>query len=273
LSGIQAENKPILRHEKSDRITVFQVYLLESQRHFENGLIDCIRDKEIPVASFCTKCGAALSPDTAFCTACGAPAGAAAIAPGAPPSGNYTYAASPAVQQVAPPSSGGSSAVKIILIVLAVFIGLGVIGASIFAFTVWRVSRAIHVDGNGSNVTVHTPGGAFSTSASKTYTAEELGTDIYPGAQNGHGSMKMDLPTGSMVTGVFETGDSKDQVLEYYKGKLGSGASVMDTPETAIVTLTHGQDESVMVTITQKTSQDNGKTKIAIVHTKSHKGA
>jgi hypothetical protein len=224
------------------------------------------------VASFCTKCGAALSPDATFCTACGAPAGSTAVATGAPPAGNYTYAASPAAQPAVPPSSGGSSAVKIILIILAVFIGLGVIGASIFAFTVWRVSRAIHVDGNGGNMTMHTPGGAFSTSTSKTYTAAELGTDIYPGAQNGHGSMKMDLPTGSMVTGVFETTDSKDQVLDFYKGKLGSGASVMDAGETAIVTLAHGQDESVMVTITQRASQDNGKTKIAIVHTKSHKG-
>ena len=224
------------------------------------------------MATFCTKCGAALSADTAFCTACGAPAGATPAVASAPPAGNYVYAASPAVQPPAPASSGGGSAVKIILIILAVFIGLGVIGASIFAFTVWRVSRAIHVDGNGGNVTLHTPGGSVSTSSSKTYTADELGTDIYPGAQNGHGSMKMDLPTGSMVTGVFETTDSKDQVLEFYKGKLGSGASVMDAGETAILTLAHGQDESVMVTITQKTSQDNGKTKIAIVHTKSHKG-
>jgi zinc-ribbon domain len=223
------------------------------------------------VASFCTKCGAALSPDATFCTACGAAAGADAATTGAPPAGNYTYAASPVVQPAAPPSSGGGSAVKIILIILGVLVALGVIVASIFAFTIWRVSRAIHVDDKSGSVTVHTPGGGFSTSNTKTYTAEDLGTDIYPGAQNGHGSMKMDLPTVLMVTGVFETTDSKDKVLEYYKGKLGSGASVMDTPETAIVTMAHGQDESVMVTISQKASEDSGKTKIAIVHTKKRK--
>lgn len=224
------------------------------------------------MASFCTKCGAAVSPDAPFCTACGAPTGAAAIQPGAPPVTNYTYAASPAVPPAAPTSSGGSSAVKIILIVVGVFVALGILAACIFAFTIWRVSRAIHVDGNGEAATIHTPVGSMSTSSSKTYSASELGTDIYPGAQNGHGSMKMDLPTVSMVTGVFETTDSKDKVLDFYKGKLGSGASVMDTPETAIVTLTHGQGESVMVTITQNPSQDDGKTKIAIVHT-SKKGS
>lgn len=219
------------------------------------------------MASFCTKCGAAVSPDAPFCTACGAPTGAAAIQPGAPPAGNYTYAAAPAAP-VAPPSSGGSSALKIILIIVGVFVALGIIAVSIFAFTVWRVSKAIHVEGNGDNMSLHTPGGSISTSTSKTYSASELGADIYPGAQTGHGSMKMDLPGVKMVTGVFLTSDSKDQVVDFYKGKLGSGASVMDTPETTIITLARSQQESVMVTVTQNPSQDEGKTKIAIVHTK-----
>jgi hypothetical protein len=220
------------------------------------------------VASFCTKCGAAVSPDAPFCTACGAPTGAAPIAPGAPPpAGNYTYAASPATPAAAPPSTGGGSAVKIILIVLAVFIGLGVIAASIFAFTVWRISRAVHVDANGENMTLHTPGGTVSTSQTKTYSASELGTDPYPGAQSGRGSMKMDLPGMKMVTAIYMTSDSKDQVVNFYKGKLGSGASVMDTPETTIITLGRGQQESVMVTVTQDPARDEGKTKIAIVHT------
>jgi len=219
------------------------------------------------VASFCTKCGAAVSPDAPFCTACGAPTGAAAIQPGAPPASNYTYAAAPAAP-VAPPSSGGGSALKIILIIVGVFVALGIIAVSIFAFTVWRVSRAIHVDGNGDNMSVHTPGGTVSASTAKTYSAEELGTDIYPGAQTGDGSMKVDLPGVKMVTGIYLTTDSKDQVVDFYKAKLGSGASVMDTSETTMITLGRGQQDSVMVTVTQNPSQDNGKTKIAIVHTK-----
>jgi len=219
------------------------------------------------VASFCTKCGAAVSPDAPFCTACGAPTGAAAIQPGVPPTSNYTYAAAPAVP-VAPPSSGGSSALKIILIIVGVFVGLGVIAACIFAFTIWRVSRAIHVDGNGDNVSIHTPGGTVSTSQTKTYSTSDLGTDPYPGAQSARGGMKMDLPGVKMVTGVFMTSDSKDKVVDFYKGKLGSSASVMDTPETTIITLGRGEKESVMVTVTQNPSQDDGKTKVAIVHTK-----
>jgi zinc-ribbon domain len=222
------------------------------------------------VASFCTKCGAAVSSDTQFCTACGAPTAAAATGYAAPAPVPYSQPYAPPAG--APPSSGGS-ALKIILIIVAVFVGLGIIGASIFAFTVWRVAHAIHVDSNGENMTVHTPGGTMTANQSKTYSAADLGTDIYPGARSGRGSMKMDMPNGSMVTGVFVTSDSKDQVLDFYKSRFGSGASVIDVGETAILTLKKGDQESVMVTISGKNSEGDGKTRISIMHTKSNKAS
>ena len=210
------------------------------------------------MASFCAKCGAEVSPDKQFCTACGTPsaAGAAVVAP---------------AQPAAPPASSGSSAVKIVLIIVAIFVGLGIIGAGLFGFAVWRVSRAIHVSGPGGQVTMSTPGGTFTANESKTYSASELGVDIYPGALSAKGSMRMDLPTGSMVTGIFVTSDSKDQVVSYYKGKFGSEASVFETGEGAVLTLTKNPQESVMVTVTAKPSENEGKTQIAIVHTKSNK--
>jgi hypothetical protein len=224
-----------------------------------------------------------MSPDTQFCTACGAPASAGttsaavppqAYAPVAPPyQPTPQYQAAPPPYPTAAQSSGGNSAVKIILIIVGVFVGLGILGACIFAFTVWRVAHSIHVSGDNGQVTVNTPGGKITTNQSETFTSSELGTDIYPGAQSGHGSMKMDLPTGSMVTGVFVTGDSKDQVVSFYKSKFGSGASVYDTANGALLTLVRGQQESVMVTVTGNSSQDDGKTRIAIVHTKSNKSS
>ena len=234
------------------------------------------------MASFCTKCGAALSADTQFCTTCGAPAGAAApfASPAAAPSAPYAqppaaYAPPPASYgPPAPaPASSGSSALKIILIIVAVFVGLGILAVAIFSFTVWRVAHAVHVDGRNGEVTLNTPGGRITANQSQSFTAAELGTDIYPGAQGGHGSMKMDLPTGSMVTGVFVTSDSKDQVVTYYKGKLGSGASVYDSDNSALLTLNVGQQETIMVTVSANSSQDSGKTRISIVHTKSNKSS
>jgi hypothetical protein len=227
--------------------------------------------KENDVASFCTKCGAAVTPDKQFCTACGAPTGAvAAYAPSVAPPPPQGFGPATGYPSGTPGAAGsGSNAVKVILIVLAIFVGLGILGASIFAFTVWRFSRAIHVDGNGGKVTLHTPGGSIVANQGTTYSASDLGTDIYPGATTGHGSMKMDLPSGSMVTGVFVTPDSKDQVVNFYKSKFGSGASVIDTQNGAILTLSKGDHESVMVTVSANSSQYEGKTQIAIVHSKN----
>jgi hypothetical protein len=74
-----------------------------------------------------------------------------------------------------------------------------------------------------------------------------------------------------MVTGVFVTSDSKGQVVDFYKGKFGSGVSVYDTAGGALLTFNKGNQESVMVTVSSNSSQDGGKTRISIVHTKSNK--
>ena len=184
------------------------------------------------MASFCTKCGAELSPDKQVCSSCGAAAASA----------QPTYTQTPA----APPKS--SSAVKIILIIVAIVVGLGVLGLGVAGYTVWRISRAVHMSGNGSEMTLSTPEGKVNLNTTESYTAAELGTDIYPGAQSVKGGMRMELPTGSMVTGVFVTSDSKDQVVAFYKNKFGSGASTFDTADGAILTLPMGDKESVMVT-------------------------
>jgi hypothetical protein len=170
---------------------------------------------------------------------------------------------------VAQPTAGGSSAVKVILIVVGVIVALGILGFSIFAFTLWRIAHAVHVEGNGDKVTLHTPGGTFSANNSTTYSASDLGIDIYPGATGRHGGSKIETPNGSVITGVFLTADSKDQVVSFYKSRMGSGASVYDTSNGALLTVNKGNHESVMVTINADTSQNEGKTQISIVHSRS----
>lgn len=212
------------------------------------------------MASFCTKCGAELSPGAQSCAACGASVAAAAVV------------AAPA-QPVAAPAKSGSSALKIVLIVLVVFVGLGILGMGAFGFFVWRVAHSVHVSGSGSDVTLHTPGGTITANSNETYTAADLGTDIYPGATTGKGSMRMTLPTGSMVTAVYVTGDSKDQVLAFYKSKFGSDASIFDSGDGTVLTANKGQQESLVVTITKGSSEYEGKTQITIVHTTSSKSS
>ena len=211
------------------------------------------------MASFCAKCGAALSTGEQFCKSCGA----AAVASGQPA----------AAQPIGAPAKSGGSAVKIILIIVAVVVGLGILGLGTFGYMAYRISRAIHVNGPGGQVTMETPAGKITANPSETFTASDLGVDLYPGAQSTRGGMRMQMPTGSMVTAVFLTSDSKQQVTDFYKGKLGSAATVMESSEGAVISINKGQQESIVVTITAHPSRDEGKTRVTIMHTISTKAS
>jgi len=213
------------------------------------------------VTSLCSKCGAVLSPGAQFCAGCGAPQ---AAAPMAVPS---------TVPPAAPPAGSGSSALKIVLIIVAVFVGLGVLGAGAFGFFVWRVAHSIHVSGSGNAASISTPLGSISANDAQTFTASDLGIDIYPGAQPGKGSMRMSMPNGSMVSAVYVTPDSKDQVLAFYKSKFPGNASTYDNEKSSVITYGKTQQESVVVTVTSNVSEYGGKTQIVIVHTTSAKSA
>lgn len=212
------------------------------------------------MASICSKCGAELPVGAQSCTACGTPV-ALAAAPPVP------------VQPAPAPAKSGTSALKIVLIVVAIIVGLGMIGAGAFGYFVYRVAHAIKVSSSGGQITLPTPGGTITANSSENFSASDLGTDIYPGAQPGKGSMRMTLPTGSMVSAVYVTSDSKDQVLAFYKSKSGSNAAVIDTSSGAIVTVNKTDQDSVLVTITASPSEYDGKTQIHIVHTTNTKAS
>jgi hypothetical protein len=253
------------------------------------------------MAVVCATCGAQVADGAQFCAACGnavsaAPAGgsgftpvnvpsqpaapppppqAAASAPmpgytqvntGVPPAGAYAGAAY-AAPPIAPVQTGGGNAVKIILIVLAIIVGIGVLGAGAVGFMVWRVAHAIHTHAKNGDFAINTPGGTISAGGATNFTASELGAEIYPGAEPIKGGMRMNLPTGSIVSGAFVTSDSKDQVLNFYKSKFGSDASVFDGADSAMISLKKGDHDTVMVTISNRAAENDGKTKISIVHT------
>lgn len=267
------------------------------------------------MATYCGKCGSEVAADKPFCSVCGAQVGTGAAAPPPfqPVAGSYQPVAPPPPPPSAPPpvqptatagappyqpvtpsfqsvstpgqpvpmqpavpvSSGSNTILKVVLIVIAIIIGIGVLGAGIFGYTVWRISRAIRADKNGTSISLPSTasggGGTFSAGKAMSFTSTELGTDVYPGAQTGEGGMRMNLPGGSMVTAIYTTSDSKEQVLEFYKNKLGTDASTMDSGNGAVISLKKGEDESVMVTVSSGTGENDGKTRIAIVHTKSTK--
>lgn len=248
------------------------------------------------MATFCAKCGSEIPANQQSCGICGAPVAAAGAvytpvqpAPFQPvasqPAAYQPVAAQPAAYQppapppvayppVAAPAKSGGGALKIILIIIAVIVGIGMLGAAVVGYGIWKVAHAIHVSGSGDNahLSINAPGGGtFSANTAETFTAADLGTDIYPGATSGKGSMRMTLPNGSWVSAVFVTPDSKDQVVSFYKSKFGSDASIFDSAASAVISLQKGKKGSIMVTVTANQSQYDGKTQVTILHTTSNK--
>jgi hypothetical protein len=241
------------------------------------------------MAAFCTKCGAPSNGDTAFCTKCGAPLAApmsaapigavptqsaympppsnAPATPYTQPATGYVQPGAAYVQPVAAAPVKGGSALKIILIIVAVFVGLGILSVAGIMFGIWRVSKVVHVSDNGKGgVSITTPGGTYSA-GNTPVSASDLGVDLYPGATQEQGAVRINTPKGSAITATYVTSDSIDKVIDFYKGKLGPGASVFQSDKSAVLTLnSEDKKDSVMVTISSDTPSQ---TKIGILHSKS----
>lgn len=157
---------------------------------------------------------------------------------------------SPYQPVAAPPPKKGSSALKIVLIIVAIFVGLGIIGAGIVGYGIYKVSKAVHV-----------------TSDSKEpITASDLGVAIYPGATQGKGSLRMTIGGKSMVTANYLTSDSKDQVIAFYKQQLGADAQSTTSSNGATFVDSKGGGDTITVTVTQLPNVHDGKTQIVIAH-------
>jgi hypothetical protein len=169
-------------------------------------------------------------------------------------------------QPIAPPAKAGGGALKIILIVVGIIIALGILGLGVISFIGYRIAKSAHVESNG-RVTMNTPMGTITTTPVENLSTAELGVEVYPGAESTHGSMRMEMPNGSGVTGAFLTSDSPAQVLAFYKDKFGSNATVKSLFGSTTVRYKINQQEFVEVRISTSSNLNNGKTRILISHT------
>jgi hypothetical protein len=190
----------------------------------------------------------------------------------APSSTPPPYSGSPYPAAAQPPQKSGG-ALKIILIIVGVLVLLVVLVIAGLGFAAWRISRSIHISGSGENgqVSIHTDQGNITAKGDEGLSASELGVALYPGSSVARGGMKMDLPTGTMATGVYTTSDSKDQVVAFYKSKLGSGLSTFDTANGAVLSQKVSDRETIVITVEGNSSEFEGKTKYSISHTTAAK--
>jgi hypothetical protein len=228
------------------------------------------------MAGFCAKCGAPLSSNTGFCSSCGAPITPVGAVPMAvpPPQAGYAQMPAgavppPACYPVAPPTQSSGGALKIILIVIAVVVGLGVLAAGAIGYTAWRVSRSIHMSNKGDGMTLSVPGGTISAGDSVSNDAD-LGVPTYPGAVREKGGMQLNSSSASMVMAHFTTSDSPSQVVDFYKSKMGDETVAVTTGNNEGTVLNSGGDanDRIMVTVGKGSGDDAGKTTIVIMHSK-----
>jgi hypothetical protein len=214
--------------------------------------------------AFCNSCGATLNAGTKFCNKCGA----AAAAPAAPMS------APPLVSAPMPPAQpasqgGGSSALKIILIVIAIIVGLGILSVGAFSFFVYRVAKSardkVHISQEGDQVKIDSPVGSFSANSSD-QAPKDLGVDVYPGAQaQKNGNASMTFGSVHTVTASYASSDSLDKVCTFYKSKFPNAmTTTSDQNQCTIISNT----QNGMITINIQSNGDATKIQISNVNKK-----
>jgi zinc-ribbon domain len=170
--------------------------------------------------AFCNSCGAPLNEGTKFCNKCGAAV-----------SGVPATSASP-IAPGPPPSKGGSSALKVILVIVGIIVLIGVLGMVTCGIVIHRAIKSAHVSQKGDNVKVETPFGNMETSTDPDKTAGELGVEIYPGAQvQKTGTASVTFGSLHTVTANFESSDSVDKICDFYRQKFPS-AQVASSDQT-----------------------------------------
>ena len=158
---------------------------------------------------FCNSCGTNIETGAQFCPKCGKPAGA--VGPVAATGGATPPGASPQ----------GNNAVKIILIVVAVIVGLGVLGTIAATVIGLHIARNIHVEEKNGKVKVQSPYGTVETSEDPADAARNLGVPLYPGARATKGNSANVNAAGVHTTTVqLETDDAPDKIASFYRAQL-----------------------------------------------------
>ncbi len=212
---------------------------------------------------FCTKCGSPLSEGIQFCTNCGAPIGPAPAATAAEP---------PAVTPAAAPKAG-SPVVKIVLIVVGVLVVLTALGIGSCVYVAYRIKQrgAIIMQGTRSgSMSYGTPevqaekGGEESEVTGESEAAAVSFKDVppYPGSKRTGAGGNLGVAGFGIAGQEYVTPDSVDQVVAFYKDKLGKKLVVRETEGNA--TISFAAADGSMTTIIVSRDEEAGETKIKI---------
>lgn len=224
------------------------------------------------MAKFCTNCGSPIGEGLRFCSSCGAPVAEApppaagpaqpSAAPPAPsptpiaaPAPPAAVAPAPAAPAPAAPAKQGSSALKIVLIVMLILFLVVAAGISAGLYMWYRIKNRMQGEMQQIHATVQTGG--------TTGTAATTVIPPYPGSTAVNSGFSVGGAQGGLSGQEFETTDSVEQVVAFYKDKLGPKANVNESNgKTTFTLFTNSGIYSVVVS----SEGSAGKTRIDIGH-------
>jgi hypothetical protein len=161
--------------------------------------------------------------------------------------------------------------VKIVLVVVAVLILLGLLCAGACVYFMYRAKQGVAKLEKQAHVTFPMPAGTPEVHLRPAAPAAapsppagpivDTGVPTYPGATAIGGGGQMTMGTSAVKTQQYTTSDSVDKVVAFYKDKLGPTAMVTQSGGQALVQVA-GTNGLINVAIAPDSS--SGKTKISI---------
>ena len=155
--------------------------------------------------AFCNSCGANLDDGARFCPSCGAVQSGVSSAPGPP----------------AAPPVPGSNPVKVILIVVAAIVVVGILATMAATLIGLRIARHTRIGTNRDGVKIESPLGSVETSGNPEEVAKDLGIEVYPGARAlDNGAARVNMGGTRTVAANFESDDPPQMVADFYRSKF-----------------------------------------------------
>jgi hypothetical protein len=176
-------------------------------------------------------------------------------------------AAAPAqpVPQSAQPAKSSGGALKVILMVVAIAVGIGVLAAGKLGFAGWRASQSTPANAKTKDALFSIPGiGSIATGSDATADPSQLGAPVYPGAVQEKGAVSVGTSKAAGAEARFTTSDPVSQVVSFYTSNM-TGAIVAATASGAVINAGPSATDRVTVTITPGSGSNAGETEIVIV--------